>query len=151
MKKFILLLLFIPLVSFGQEYILMAEKSFESTELVQVESTYNRKDFNVCFAKDDKHKYVILNMRPSNNDYKIAGKLKILLNNGEVIVLSSIPYRDFVNDRARAMFTLSDKEFEKLKENNIAEFRYSIRFMAFELEDFSVKNNIDIPKLVSQL
>jgi len=49
------------------------------------------------------------------------------------------------------MFTISDKEFAKLKEKNIAEFRYSLRFMAFDLEDFSVKNNIDIPKLISSI
>jgi len=49
------------------------------------------------------------------------------------------------------MFTLSDKEFNNLKENNITEFRYSLRFMAFEMEDFSVENNIDIPKLISFL
>tara|TARA_B100001250_G_C19558586_1_gene682303 strand:+ start:148 stop:603 length:456 start_codon:yes stop_codon:yes gene_type:complete len=151
MKKLILLLLFIPLVSFGQQYILMADKSFESTELLEVGVSYDSHDLNICFAKDEKHKYIVVNVKPSLDDYRIAGKLKLLLNNGKVIILASMPHRDFVNDRARAMFTLSDKEFNNLKENNITEFRYSLRFMAFEMEDFSVENNIDIPKLISFL
>ena len=151
MKKLILFLLFIPLVSFGQEYILMADKSFESTEFVELGVSYESQDLNICFAKDDKHKYIVLSVKPSLDDYRIAGKLKLLLNNGEVIILANLSHRDFVNDRARAMFTISDKEFAKLKEKNIAEFRYSLRFMAFDLEDFSVKNNIDIPKLISSI
>jgi hypothetical protein len=49
----------------------------------------------------------------------------------------------------RRMFILTEDELTKLKNINVNEFRYSLQFLNFDLQDFSVKNKVEVPALIS--
>ena len=127
MKKLILLLLFIPLISFGQELFFIGESSYQSTQKYVLKSDVFGEDLTILFAKNNDSKYIVV-QTDRLLELKFGDKLLIYLNNGDIISLTS-PYKtDYVNRTTTGMYLLSDENVNKLKEININSIAYSLKY-----------------------
>ena len=138
MKKLILLLLFIPLISFSQDLFFMGESSFNSTKSIVLASETYGENLTILFANNADSKYIVA-QRESILNYKFSGKLIIYLNNGDVISLLEPSASDYVNKTSTGMFALTNEVIDKLKKTNINSIAYTLKRFDFT-EKFSAKN-----------
>jgi len=134
MKKLILLLLFIPLVSFGQsDYyasdnysrILLGDKSYEMSS--SKKSVPGGSTLSFIKNKDDIFILIIHNDNDANYSSLINGTLYLGLENGEVISFEKPFYTDYVNNRNfRASYILTKKEIDIFKRHDIIALDYSV-------------------------
>ena len=136
MKKRILLLLFIPLVSFGQsDYyasdnysnsrILLEDKSYEMSS--SKKSVPGGSNLSFIKNKDDIFILITHNDNDANYSSLINGTLYLGLENGEVISFEKPFYTDYVNNRNfRASYILTKKEIDIFKRHDIIALDYSV-------------------------
>ena len=129
MKKLILLLLFIPLVSFGQDLAFIGEKSYPST----VEFGFDNSEalLFVQFIKDNENiNIVVKTFYGGAGDPKINGKLVLYLDNGDVIVSDKPTYKDYVDNNVISIYPLQANDIKALINSNLNTVRYTIETFA---------------------
>ena len=139
-RKLLFILLFIPLVSFGQDLFFIGESSYQSTQKAVLKSDVYGEDLTILFAKNNDSKYIV-----AQTDriiaFKFVDKLLVYLNNGDVISLPSPVKTDYVNETTTGMYLLSDENVNKLKETNINSIAYSLRYANGQNSKFMAKLN----------
>jgi hypothetical protein len=149
MKKLILLLLFIPLVSFGQDFndpnIIMTKKVFIG------DGAEDGRNIELYFIKSYDLFYIVLhfNYVPSIDKnftgYKkkrFSNNLFIILDNEDVISITDqviVP-----DDAGKGYFILNKEQIVKLKQENIKSIEYSIISENSEEIEYLVSNTIGI-------
>jgi hypothetical protein len=128
MKKLILLLLFIPLTSFSQDYFFMASLSFQTTDTYILDSNSSQtgdRDVTIQFVKDnDNNKFIVLT---SQFFYKafIQDALLIYLKDGNIINISNASNYDYYDGNMVSMYKLTDDDISKITAVNIDSIRYT--------------------------
>ena len=138
MKKLILLLLFIPLVSFGQDLFFIGESSYQSNEKYVLKSDIYGEDLTIFFAKNNESKYIVA-QTDRVLEYKFVDKLLVYLDNGDIISLTSPVKTDYVNETTTGMYLLSDENVNKLKRISMHSIAYSLRYANNTNEKFMAK------------
>ena len=140
MKRYLVLLL-LPIFSFGQELFFIGESSYQSTY------TFNLNGFDgepevlrILFAKNNDSNYIVA-QTDRVLEVKFVDKLLIYLNNGDIISLPSPVKTDYVNETTTGMYLLSDENVNKLKETNINSIAYSLRYANTQNSKFMAKLN----------
>ena len=125
MKKLLFLLLFIPLMSFGQDYLaFVGDKSYPSSEGVKFKNP--KDDVLVSFVKTDKGTAVYLSTFFLFDPAKIHKQLSLFLGNGDVITSKSAMRTDYVDQNCIALYPLTESDVSALKEHNLIRIRYTI-------------------------
>jgi len=138
MKNLILVLLFIPLISFGQDLFFMGESSFNSTKSIELSSESYGENIEVLFASNTDSKYIVVK-RQIVLENSFAGKLIIYLNNGDVISLIEPFATDYTNRTVTGMYALTNQIVDKLKNTNINSIAYTLDMFGTKSK-FSAKN-----------
>tara|TARA_B100001057_G_scaffold499119_1_gene608610 strand:+ start:2264 stop:2767 length:504 start_codon:yes stop_codon:yes gene_type:complete len=126
MKKLILLLLFIPLVSFGQDLAFIGEKSYPSTPEFRLAHQYD--DLYISFIEFENDIHVIVKTEYIYDSYNptINGKLILYLDDGNVVISEKPEYTDYVDESCISRYPLDTEQVENLIESNINTIRYNI-------------------------
>ena len=131
MKRLLLIvILFIiySITTHGQNFVFLGEKSFPSTERYTLKSNSDNEDINdlmVAFAKDGANALIVVSSKLTNV-VKIADKLIIYLDDGNVISCIDRGINDNVDDIAMSAYSLTKAELTKIKSSNINSIRYQI-------------------------
>ena len=150
MKKLVLLLLFIPLISFSQDLFFMGGESFSSTESIVLKSETYGENLTVLFAEDFDSKYIVV-QRESILNYKFSGKLNIYFKSGQVKTLLEPSATDYVNKTSTGMFVLQWEDIYVLGNRNIHSIEYSLKRFD-STEKFSAKNiDFESTQLLKQI
>jgi hypothetical protein len=125
MKKLILLL-FIPFISFSQNLTFIGENSYPST--IEFEFENKERDLFITFLKDNENTLIMLKTK-NVLDYKeptIDGKMIIYLDNGKVISSSTPNYKDYVDYFCISIYPLNKSDIDDIINSNINSIRYAI-------------------------
>ena len=134
MKQLILLLLLIPLVSFGQtidDYAstnyktLLGDKIYEQSWTKQS----SPEGSTLRFIKNKDDIFILITHKDNEANYSslINGTLYLGLDNGEVISFEKPFYSDYINNRNfRASYILTKKEIDMFKRHDIIALDYSV-------------------------
>jgi hypothetical protein len=144
-----LILLFIPLISFSQDLFFMGESSYQSTKSGVLESEIYGENLTVLFAKNNDSKYIVVQTRRIL-DYRFINKLTIYLNNGDVISINEPYNTDYVNETSTGMFSLTDKNVDKLKNTNINSIGYSLKAGSRSPKFLAKNTGIDTAYLIRE-
>jgi TonB family protein len=129
MKKFLTVLttmLFMALGAIGQNLYFIGENSFPCTESITLQSnTDDESDLIILFAKDGKTGLLGV-IAESSLGTKFSDKLIIYLDDGTVVTCTQKRATDLVDNLAKAAFSLTSDQLEKLKNSNIHTIRYSL-------------------------
>ena len=131
MKKLLFLLLFIPLISFGQDYLsFIGDKSYPSTEGFKFKN--NASDVLLSFVKTEINRSspsgtaVYLSTFYLFDPAKIKKQLTLFLDNGDVINSYNAIKTDYVDQNCIALYPLTESDVSALKEHNLIRIRYTI-------------------------
>ncbi|WP_298894575.1 hypothetical protein [uncultured Psychroserpens sp.] len=147
-------LLFTTINLSGQDLFFIGEKSYPCTEtIVLISNKEDSDDLKILFAKDDSSKYVAVFTKPKlNSDF--TGKLIIYLDDGTVIACENLIESDFVDDIAKAVFVLNEKDLSKLKKSNINTVRFTLRVLDLKDVNHSASNKnshkTDFMKIINE-
>lgn len=136
----LIVILFTTLTVNGQNLFFIGEKSYPCTESIALQSNKNdRADLNVLFAKDNNKAYFVVETKPSlNSDF--SGKLIIYLDDGTVITCNDISESDYVDDIAKAVYSLTKEQLGKMKRSNINTVRYTLNVLGVKEVNQSASN-----------
>ena len=141
MKKYLFLLLFIPLMSFGQYTTFIGDRSFPSTETLELEN--KQKDLFVSFIEDDgtikmlmQTEHIYDYEKPSFNS-----KINIYLKSGDVVTLNRVTFRDYVDEMCYAIYPLSETDIQQITNSDIFSIRYTIDLIYDKLLNRIASNN----------
>jgi len=128
MKKLILLL-FIPLLSIGQDYrAYIADKSYPSTKFYKLEG--DKQDINLSFVKTEIGFAVLLKthyyFNPHIEDVLIRKKLSLFLSNGDVINSEKTSANDYEDESLISLYPITETDIAKLIVHNLNRVRYTI-------------------------
>ena len=125
MKKLILLL-FIPLASFSQDYLaFVGDKSYPSTESFTFDNRYD--DVFVSFVKTDNGDGIYLQTNYIYDDNpKINKILTLYLGNGDVLTSKSAMVTDYVDKDCMSIYPLTKEDISALKEEKLIQVRFTI-------------------------
>ena len=117
MKKLVFFFLFIPLISFSQDYFFMANSSYETTGkyLLQTNSTQTG-DGNVAleFVRDEKNTiYIVLSSEYILEAF-IKDALLIYLKDGNIILIDNAFSYDYYDGNMVSMYKLTDERISKI-------------------------------------
>ena len=126
MKKFILLLLLIPFISFSQNLTFIGENSYPST--IEFEFENREEDLFITFLKDNENILIMLKTEDALDFLKptIDGKMIMYLNNGTVISSSAPSYKDYVNEFCISIYPIAESDINDLLFSEINSIRYAI-------------------------
>jgi TonB family protein len=131
MKKFLIVstsMLFMALAALGQNLYFIGENSFPCTETITLQSnTDDESDLIILLAKDGKTGLFGV-IAESSIGLKFSDKLIIYLEDGTVLTCTQKRATDLVDNLAKAAFTLTSDQMEKLKNSNIHTVRYTLEF-----------------------
>jgi len=126
MKKFILLLLLIPFISFSQNLTFIGENSYPST--IEFELENKEEDLFITFLKDNENILIML----KTIDYidytepTIDRKMIIYLDNGKVISSNAPNYKDYVDDFCVSIYPLTKSDINDIIFGKINSIRYAL-------------------------
>jgi|TARA_B110000263_G_C15197182_1_gene458911 hypothetical protein len=127
MKKLVFILLFIPLISFGQQYFFIANQSYETTDAFYLESNSSQtgdRDVLVQFIKDkDNNKFIVLTSEFIYEAF-IKDALFIYLKDGNIINISTASNYDFFDGNMVSIYKLTDDAISKITTAGINSLRY---------------------------
>ena len=126
MKKIIILLIFIPLISFSQNLTFIGENSYQSSEEFDFDNWEN--DLFVTFLKDN-DKIMVMLKTLDVLDYKnpsINGKMLVYLDDGKVLSVSKPTYRDYVDNFCISIYPLTKSDVDAIINSNINSIRYAL-------------------------
>ena len=127
MKKLILLLLFIPLVSFGQDFFYLGDKSYESSSEYSMKSNspIGRDDVKIRFVKDENNnKFIVVSKKYLIESY-ITDKLNIYLKNGNVITVNDAYKYDYFDSTMVSIYKLNEDDISKMLNAYINSIRFN--------------------------
>jgi hypothetical protein len=132
MNRFsLLLLLLISAQLYGQNLLIIGEKSYPSTGKIILKLDCQMcsfiDDFSFVVAKNGDQGIISLSIELMDNDHNLSGDAIIYLANGEVIKLTDNANRDFVNQIASNTYALNSDQIFKLKTSDIYSIRFSIK------------------------
>jgi hypothetical protein len=123
-----LLLFLITSICHGQNYILVGDTKYESTETISFPGFGAFSDLHIQFAKNnDGSGLIFLTKFTGSSSQFIGGTILIYLDNGSVLKCYDKGKRDYVNDMSTSIFNLTKQEIEILKESSIQSIRYTIK------------------------
>lgn len=132
-------LLFANLTTKGQNLFLIDEKSYPCTNAIVLKSnSEGGEDLQVFIAKDGKAGLFAVSTI-SRIRQEFAGKLIIYLEDGTVLTCNDIDASEEVDDRAIALYSLTDEQLNKLKSSNIHTVKYTLVF--FDEVKYSASNH----------
>ena len=125
MKKLILIL-FIPLVSFSQDYLVFVkDKSYRSSEGFRFDNEYD--DLIVSFVKTDNGDAIHINTLYIIGDTPVINKpLTLFLANGDVIISKSASVTDYVDRDCISIYPLTADDISALKQHDLVGIRFTI-------------------------
>ena len=125
MKKLILLL-FIPFISFSQNLTFIGENSYPST--IEFEFENKEKDLFITFLKDNENILIMLKTEDALDFLKptIDGKMIMYLNNGTVISSSAPSYKDYVDEFCISIYPIAKSDITDIILGEINSIRYAI-------------------------
>jgi len=125
MKKLILLL-FIPFISFSQNLTFIGENSYPST--IEFEFENKERDLFITFLKDNENTLIMLKTK-NVLDYKeptIDGKMIIYLDSGKVISSIAPSYKDYVDEFCISIYPIAKSDITDIILGEINSIRYAI-------------------------
>jgi hypothetical protein len=142
MKKILIILtstLFISLPANGQNLFFMDEESYPFTESFTLQANSDKGyDLNVFFAKEGTTELIAVSTI-SNTGVTFSGKLIIYLNDGTVITCIDRGKTEHVDNSAKAIYSLTNEELNKIKESKINTIRYTLKCAPCFFGDFSLE------------
>ena len=128
MKKLILLLLFIPLISFSQEYFFMGNNSYITSNPSALETNSSSSvdsDMFFRYVKDKKNDiYIVLKSEYVLKSF-ITNEIFIYLKNGNIIEIP-VPFEsDYIDGMMISMYQLTDESISKITASEIHSIRYT--------------------------
>ena len=149
MKKLIIILtatVFITLTAKGQNLFLIGENSYPCTKPLELKSNSpNGNDLTILFAKDGTTGGLFAVSTKSEYQGRLYGKLIIYLDDGTVITFNDSESSDRVDELAKAVYSLTNKDLIKMKNSNINTVRYTIS-NNISISNRSVLNNANNTK-----
>ena len=122
--------LFISLTANGQNLFFIGENSYQCTKTITLQSnTEDASDLNVLFAKDGKIGLFAV-IADSKIGAKFSEKLIIYLEDGTVITCTQRKACDLVDNLAKAVYSLTNDQLNKMKNSNIHSVRYTLELRA---------------------
>ena len=112
----------------GQNFVFIGENSYPSTERFTLQSNSvdeDKGDLKLVFAKDGKTNLIVVSSKLTDV-VKIAKKLIIYLDDGNVISCTDRGINDNVDDIAISAYHIKTEEIDKMKSSNINTIRYEI-------------------------
>ena len=125
----------------GQDLFFIGEKSYPCTESIALQSNADdRADLNVLFAKDNNNNayFIVETKRSLKSDF--SGKLIIYLDDGTVITCNDISGSDYVDDIAKAVYSLTKEQLSKMKNSNINTVIYTLNVLDLKKVNQSASN-----------
>jgi hypothetical protein len=137
----LIVILFTSLSINGQNLFFIGEKSYQCTESIALQSNAERTgDLNVLFAKDNNNAFFVVQTKP-NMDSDFSGKLIIYLDDGTVITCNDISEFENVDASAKAVYSLTKEQLNKMKISNINTVRYTLIENGYKEVNQSASNN----------
>ena len=128
MKKLLLVLLFIPLISFSQEYFFMDNGSYETTDTYTLSTNSldnSDNDLSISYVKDRQNqKYIVLKSEYILKGY-ISNIIFIYLKNGTAIEIIEPFNFDYIDGFMVSMYPLSNENISKIIASEIHSIRYT--------------------------
>ena len=144
MKKIPIILismLFITLTANGQNLFFIGENSYPCTESFALQSNLDDgEDLNVLFAKDGATAVIAVTTKSSLQGTIISGKLIIYLDDGTVITCMDRGESSYVDDTAKAVYSLTNEQVNKMKNSNINTVRYILKMYDIQEVNRSASN-----------
>ena len=124
----LIVILLTSLTVYGQNLFFIGEKSYQCTESITLQSNSDdTEDLNVLFAKDN-NAYFVVQTKPNLNS-NFSGKLIIYLDDGTVITCNDFIVSDNVDNIAKAVYSLTEEQLNKMKNSNINTVRYTLNVL----------------------
>jgi|GEM_PF-1798232 len=144
MKKIPIILismLFITLTANGQNLFFIGENSYPCTESFSLQSNLDDgEDLNVLFAKDGATAVIAVTTKSSLQGTIISGKLIIYLDDGTVITCMDRGESYYVDDTAKAVYSLTNEQVNKMKNSNINTVGYILKIYSIQEANRSASN-----------
>ena len=144
MKKIPIILismLFITLTANGQNLFFIGENSYPCTESFALQSNLeDGEDLNVLFAKDGAAAVIAVTIKSYLQGTIISGKLIIYLNDGEVITCMDRGESYYIDDTAKAVYSLTNEQVNKMKNSNIHTVGYTLKMYDIKEVNRSASN-----------
>ncbi|MEP6645977.1 MAG: hypothetical protein ABJC12_02720, partial [Saprospiraceae bacterium] len=133
----------------GQNLFLIGEKSYPCTDTITLESNADDGyDLNVFICKDGKAGLIGVSTNSIIGE-EFTGELIILLKDGTVLTCDDSDASEAVDDRAIALYHLTDYQLTELKSSNIHMVKYTMAWLT--AETYSVSNRgIETSTLISE-
>tara|TARA_X000000950_G_C13878880_1_gene646009 strand:+ start:222 stop:683 length:462 start_codon:yes stop_codon:yes gene_type:complete len=124
MKKLVLLL-FIPLISFSQDYLVfVGDKSYPSTQIIEFENKED--DVYISFVKTDNGDALYIQTYYLFDPASIHKQLTLYLENGDALVSKKASKTDYVDKNCIAIYPLTKEDVSILKEKKLIQVRFTI-------------------------
>ena len=124
-RRLILLFLFVPLLSFNQEFFYLGDKSYESSYECSMKSNSHRNDVKIRFVKDENNnKFIVVSKKYFIESY-ITDKLNIYLKNGNVITVNDAYKYDYFDSTMVSIYKLNDDDISKMLNAYINSIRFN--------------------------
>ena len=158
MKKILIILtatLLITLTAKGQNLFFIGEKSYPCTETFTLQSNSGEgHNLNVRIAKDGTKGLFAVTVI-SMDGTLFGGKLIIYLDDGTVITCIDKGKSEYVDDAAKAVYSLTNEQLSKMKNSDINTVRYTLNLMGMKKVNRSASNKgsstkIDFPALITE-
>ena len=153
MKKFILLLLLIPFISFSQNLTFIGENSYPST--IEFEFENKEKDLFITFLKDNENILIMLKTEDAFDFLKptIDGKMIMYLDSGKVISSIAPSYKDYVDEFCISIYPIAKSDITDIILGEINSIRYAIvdKYEKIKNRVASNKANSSISKSLLEL
>tara|TARA_R110000764_G_scaffold225295_1_gene314715 strand:+ start:8941 stop:9849 length:909 start_codon:yes stop_codon:yes gene_type:complete len=144
MKKIPIILismLFITLTANGQNLFFLGENSYPCTEPFALQSNLDDgEDLNILFAKDEATAVIAVTTKSSLQGTIISGKLIIYLDDGTVITCMDRGESYYVDDTAKAVYSLTNEQVNKMKNSNINSVGYTLKIYDIKEVNRSASN-----------
>tara|TARA_R100000935_G_scaffold58912_1_gene99691 strand:+ start:56165 stop:57082 length:918 start_codon:yes stop_codon:yes gene_type:complete len=144
MKKIPIILvsmLYFTLTANGQNLFFIGENSYPCTESFALQSNLDDgEDLNVLFAKDGATAVIAVTTKSSLQGTIISGKLIIYLDDGNVITCMDRGETYYVDDTAKAVYSLTNDQLNKMKNSNINTIRYTLKIYNIKEVNRSASN-----------
>ncbi|WP_179005853.1 hypothetical protein [Winogradskyella forsetii] len=124
----------------AQDLFFIGEKSYPCTELIVLQSNKEEgEDLNIVFAKKDNASYIAVTTKPTFKS-EITDKLIIYLDDGVSITCNTIIDSEFVDDNAKAVYSLTKEHLDKMRKSNINTVRYTLNVLEVKKVNRSASN-----------
>ncbi|WP_303588554.1 energy transducer TonB [Arenibacter palladensis] len=144
MKKIPIILvsmLYFTLTANGQKLFFIGENSYPCTESFALQSNLDDgEDLNVLFAKDGATAVIAVTTKSSLRGTIISGKLIIYLDDGTVITCMDRGETYYVDDTAKAVYSLTNDQLNKMKNSNINTVGYILKIYNIKEVNRSASN-----------